>query len=316
MSVFYFQNDHYPEWIRFRDLGREFSFGHPRGVAYERDGYFFATGLNHGGEAVAALTNGRSITDWIVQTFGDSSPFESANEPGVSFKRIARPTTLGFLRSDPAIGEKINESFVALRILLRKLEELFETIEPTPSNASTYGHRIRDVLLLACMEVESSWTAVLKENAYGMMGAMLKTNDYVKLSRAMMLDGYELSLQSYGSYPAFAPFANWDSTRPTQSLGWYDSYNKTKHNREGNLHHATLGNAIRAVGAAVVMFYGQFGINFGTGVLDQKSPIIRNTFRLTTVGLERHERDFYVPLFRIQDGQIIVESWSTVDYAF
>ena len=28
MSVFYFENMHYPEFIRFRDLGRELSFGH------------------------------------------------------------------------------------------------------------------------------------------------------------------------------------------------------------------------------------------------------------------------------------------------
>ena len=63
MPVFYFDNHRYPDWIRFSDLGRELSFGHPRGVAYERDGYFFATGLNHGGEAIAARTNGLSIAD-------------------------------------------------------------------------------------------------------------------------------------------------------------------------------------------------------------------------------------------------------------
>lgn len=81
MPVFYFQNRQYPNWIRFRDLGRELSFGHPRGVAYERDGYLFATGLNNGGEAVAARANGHSIGDWIGQTFGDPSPATSASEP-------------------------------------------------------------------------------------------------------------------------------------------------------------------------------------------------------------------------------------------
>lgn len=316
MPIFYFENRQYPNWIRFRDLERELSFGHPRGVAYERDGYFFATGLNNGGEAVAARANGRSIGDWIEQTFGDPSPATSASEPGVRFNRIAHPSTLGFLHGDPALGEKLNESFVVLRMLLRKLDELFETIEPAAPNISTYGHRIRDVLLLACMEVESSWTAVLKENGYTTSSGMFNTNDYVKLSQAMMLDGYELSLQSYACYLAFTPFANWDPARPTQSLGWYDSYNKTKHDREGNLQYATLENAVSAVGAAVVMFHAQFGVSFGTGSMDQRNPIIRNTFRLTTVGLERHERDFYIPLFAIQNNQIVVANWTTVDYTF
>jgi hypothetical protein len=161
MPVFYFENIHFPNWIRFRDLGRELSFGHPRGVAYERSNYFFATGLNRGGEAIAARNSGIPITTWIEQTFGDASPVRSENEPGVQFKRIARPSTLGYSAVGKEMNDKLNESFVALRILHRKLDELFETIEPTAANARAFGHKIRDVLLLACMEVESSWTAVL-----------------------------------------------------------------------------------------------------------------------------------------------------------
>jgi hypothetical protein len=302
MSVFYFENRHYPNWVRFRDLGRELSFGHPRGVAYERNNFFFATGLNNGGEAIAARNTGVTITDWIAQTFGDASPVESDNEPGVRYRRIARPSTLG---ATAAVGmeDKLNDSFVALRILLRKLDELFETIEPTPANARTYGHKIRDVLLLACMEVESSWTAVLRGNGYTNSIGRFTTNDYVKLFQPMLLDGYELHLQSYGLFPAFVPYGSWDINNPTTSLSWYDAYNKTKHDREGNLHYATLENAIHAVGAAIVIFYAQFGFHFGTGLLDQKTPVIREIFRLTRVGFERHEREFYIPLFTITPPQ-------------
>jgi hypothetical protein len=316
MPVFYFENRRYPAWTRFCDLGRELSFGHPRGVAYERDGYFFATGLNHGGEAIATHTNDLPIVDWITQTFLDPSPAESPSEPGIRFRRIWRPPSAGVIRNDPGLNEKLDESFVALRILLKKLEELFETIEPTPSNLQTYGLKIRDVLLLACMEVESSWTAVLTENGYTSPSGRFTTNDYVRLYPPMTLDGYELSLQSYASYPSFTPFAGWDVAQPTRSLGWYDAYNRTKHNRESHLSDATLGNAVSAVGAAVVMFHAQFGLNFGTGFADQKNPIIRNTFRLNTVGFERHERDFYIPLFRIENNQVQMEEWQTVNCPF
>ena len=314
MPVFYFENKHYPSFLRFRDLGRELSFGHPRGVAYERDNYFFATGLNNGGGPVAARKAGPSLTQWIAETFGDSTPTESDNRPGVRFKRIVRPVTVGGLSASVGMNDKLNASFVALRILLRKLEELFENIEPTTSNASTYGHRIRDVLLLACMEVESSWSAVLKENGYQTSGGRFTTNDYVKLLQPMLLDAYELHLQSYTTYPAFTPYANWATASPTQSLAWYDAYNKTKHDREDNLYYATLENAISAVGAAVVMFYTQFGYHFVTG--DQRLPVIRSVFRLTTQGLSRYEREFYIPLLAVKDDHIAIDDWNTSDYPF
>jgi hypothetical protein len=314
MPVFYFENLRYPTVVQFTGLGTGFFFGHQRGVAYEREGYFFATGLNRGGQAVADRNNGISVADWIAKAFGDTSPVESDNEPGVRFKRIARPLTLGVANVDPAMHEKLNESFVALRLLLGKLQELFETIEPTMSNAGTHGHKIRNVLLLACMEVESSWSAVLKENGYTNNRDVFTTNDYVKLFQPMLLDGYEVHLQSYSSYPAFTPFAAWSQTNPTQSLAWYNAYNKTKHDREGNLDHATLEKAIHAVGAAVVMFYVQFGMFFGTG--DPKNPVINNIFRLTTVRLEKHERSFYIPLFKMRDNQIAIEPWTTIDFPF
>jgi hypothetical protein len=165
------------------------------------------------------------------------------------------------------------------------------------------------------MEVESSWVAVLKENAYTMRGN-LSTNDYVKLFQPMMLDGYQLHLQSYSAYPSFSPFAGWDAQRPTASLSWYDAYNKTKHDREENLDFGTLDNAIRSVGAAVVMFYAQFGFRFGTGDVDQKSPIIRNIFRVVTTGFEAHESEFYIPLYSVKDNQVATEDWRVVNYPF
>jgi hypothetical protein len=72
-----------------------------------------------------------------------------------------RPLASGGSFYRPISQEKVTESFVSLHILLKKLEELFETVEPTEANLTAYGHKIREILLLACMEVESSWSAVL-----------------------------------------------------------------------------------------------------------------------------------------------------------
>ena len=83
-----------------------------------------------------------------------------------------------------AIDQKaFTQSFVALKLLLAKMQDIFETVEPGPSNLQTYGHKIRELLLLAAMEVEASWTAVLKANGY--VRDRFTTNDYVKLLKPM-----------------------------------------------------------------------------------------------------------------------------------
>lgn len=281
-SIVFFRNRYYPSARQGANFDVDFNFPHEKGVAFFNESAFFASGINEGGNVHYTNTPNPSMAalkEWVTKSFGDTEPIESAYKPGTVYKRIYRPlSSIGnFYRAIPQ--EKFTESFVSLRILLNKLEELFETIEPTQTNLSTYGHKIREVLLLACMEVESSWSAVLKENEYSTSG-QLTTRDYVKLLKPMLLDCYELSLQSYPRFPSFKPFAYWDATNSTQSLEWYDAYNKTKHDREDNLRLATLYNTIQAVGATVIMFHAQFGFNFGLTGMDQKGPIIRNIFRV------------------------------------
>jgi hypothetical protein len=56
----------------------------------------------------------------------------------------------------------MTQSFIALKLLLTKMQDVFETVEPGELNLQTYGHKIRELLLLAAMEVEASWAAALK----------------------------------------------------------------------------------------------------------------------------------------------------------
>jgi hypothetical protein len=306
MKVLFFENKFFPK-------GKQ-------GSKFDQD-FFFASGVNHGGEVHCVPIPGSTFTDlndWVAKSFGDTQPKESDYVLGTFYKRMWRPVACGGRPNHILYQEKLNESFVSLRILLTKLENLFETIEPNKDNLLVYGHKIREVILLACMEVESSLAAVLKENAY-ISSARLTTNDYVKLLAPMFLDAYQLSLQSYPSFPSFTPFAGWDLNNPTTSLGWYDAYNKTKHDREENLKSATLENAVYAVGASVVMFHAQFGLNFGTGFFDQKSPLIRNIFRIITK-FEKYEKEFYIPKFELQSesgkASPMVLDWTALNYQF
>lgn len=319
-SVVFFENKHYPKAKRGSDFKQDFDFPQ-QGVAFFEGNVFFAYSLNVGGGvhyAQVASVSLDALKKWVLESFGDPNPIESDYMPGTVYKRIYRPTVAGsFARASSQ--EKSTESFISLRILLEKLEQLFETIEPTEANLPAYGLKIREILLLACMEVESSLAAVLRENGYPASAAW-STNDYVKLFVPMVLDSYKLSLRSYPRLPSFTPFENWDMKNPTQSLTWYDAYNKTKHDREENLKLATLHNAIQAVGAVVVMFYAQFGFSMGTmWYSDPKNVQIRNIFNVIT-DFNKHWQECYIPTLTVvvgaQPNPLPSFDWNAINYPF
>ena len=249
-----------------------------------------------------------TLKTWILGIFGDAASEESDYKPGTAYKRISR-RVLVMGKLEGAIDQKaFTQSFVALKLLLAKMQDIFETVEPGPSNLQTYGHKIRELLLLAAMEVEASWAAVLKANGY--VRDRFTTNDYVKLLKPMRLDSFNLTLRSYPDFPGFTPFKDWDAAQPTKSLEWYDAYNKTKHDREQNLGVATLERAVHAVGAAVVMFYAQFG--YGIPIGQDKSDLLEDVFTLE-VDLLKYPRDIYIPTPPVAGKGF---EWDLIDYPF
>lgn len=150
-----------------------------------------------------------------------------------------------------------SRSVVSAKLIVDRLFELFSYIEPSKTNLDAFGHKPRELLLLACMEVESSWKGVLKANQY--LNSHLNTNDYVKLLGPMRLADFEVEFVMYPDLPAVTPFGSWKPSNPTTSISWYDAYNKTKHDRESNFGRATLISAIQAVSAVAVMLCAQFG---------------------------------------------------------
>ena len=286
--------------------------GFPQGVAYISAGNWWYSGVNFVRADTYPVPIDQqdipSLKSWILGIFGDPAPQESDYKRGTAYKRIFRPlNTVGSL--DKAVDARaLTQSFVALKILLTKMQDIFETVEPGPSNLETYGHKIRELLLLAAMEVEASWAAVLKANGYA--GDRLTTRDYVKLLEPMGLDRFSLTLRSYPEFPGFKPFKGWSAQAPTKSLDWYDAYNQTKHNREECLGTATLQHAVHAVGAAVVMFYAQFG--YGILIGEDKSNLLRNVFT-PNIDLSMYPTACYI---RGEKGAPNDREWELIDYPF
>ncbi len=323
MNILIFTNHNYPD-AKYGPRGK-ISFPYKTAIAFQKDNTFYALGP---GNPILFRENqdSESIESWLKAAFNAGEFMDQQCEPGTYFKRIWKPTLANHIRpEDISTKEAFHQSSVSLRILLRKLNELFEIVEPNPNNLSTFGHKIRELFLLACTEVESSWSAVLREHNYAVRAENVwGTSDYVKLLNPMLLKYYAVSLRAYPMVPAFKPFENWDNTAPTQSLVWYDAYNKTKHNREGNLDKATLRNTIEAVMAAVIMHRAQFGAKFKRhwmleGGIDDD---IREMFDVDVHEIHQQIADFYVPevIFTTdeREGRIAMPSqeWKAIEYQF
>lgn len=189
---------------------------------------------------------------------------DMALKPGEYYHRMARPSEQHPSDSPGSCPEPKNyehEIAVArgqLVSLVSRLQQICQNVHPSPETFSTYGHEIRNLLILACTEVEAQWKGILEAN--GRRKNRYTTNDYVILNRAMLLDQYVISLPHYPWLPVFRPFKGWGSTgKPTTELSWYSAYNSVKHDREHNFSEAKLVHAIDAVCACMAMLCAQYG---------------------------------------------------------
>lgn len=158
-------------------------------------------------------------------------------------------------------------SVSAASVLFRDMREVFRFVQPAGVGLRAFGHEIRNLLVLACMEVESACKAILRANSYVFSGNPTM-HDYVKLSGPLRLPEWELSLPGQPDVPSFRPFAGWDGwppttppgvkPAPTAALDWYAAHHQVKHDRESNFPEATVERMIHAMGAVFVMVTAQF----------------------------------------------------------
>lgn len=230
-----------------------------------------ATGVWHIDQTSARRVDGaREVVDippgidvWTVikSTRPDFTWHKLKLEPGAYYPRMARPNS-----SHPTDSPGSNpENFLIkplietgrgqLVALREQLERIFRVVHPTPKNFGSYGHEIRNLLILAATEVEAHWKGILKANGQ----QARDTNDYVKLLRAMKLNEYAVKLPFYPWLDAVKAFQGWSNSAPTKSLVWYDAYHAVKHDRETDFEQGTLLRAIEGVCGCAVMMFAQFG---------------------------------------------------------
>jgi hypothetical protein len=203
-----------------------------------------------------------------LETLRDSFPgarFHQLDlEPGQYYPRMARPVLNLSLGRNPDDSDSAKHRRASatgqLHALIQQLEHICRVVQPVELNFQTFGHEIRNILILACTEVEAQWKGILKAN--GVAGD--RTKDYVKLASPLKLSEYAVELPYYPWMPAIRPFERWHSstTVPTKDIQWYNAYNAVKHNRDENFQQASLFHAFQALVALFIMLCAQYGWDF------------------------------------------------------
>ena len=143
-----------------------------------------------------------------------------------------------------------------LEIILDDMAEVFKVVAPNYEQLNVYGHAIRNIIILACTELDARMQNILANNGVNPNRKYFEMKDYFKLKDPLKLDEYELSFYRYVDLRTFSPFSAWDNDK---QLDWYKAYNHIKHNREKNFSEANLLNAINAIMAYAIILITQYG---------------------------------------------------------
>ena len=143
-----------------------------------------------------------------------------------------------------------------LEIILDDIAEVFKVIAPHHNQFSVFGHAIRNIIILACTELDARMQSILANNGVSPDGKYFEMKDYFKLKSPLKLDEYKLSFYRYGDLGTFSPFSKWKND---EQLHWYQAYNHIKHNREKHFTEAKLFNAINSIMAYAIILTAQYG---------------------------------------------------------
>jgi hypothetical protein len=185
----------------------------------------------------------------------------------------------------------------ALRLLIDRLDELLLYIEPDANGLEAYSHKSRELLILACTELENTWKYYMGIAGAAPISGQFNTKDYVRLLGPLYLAEYEIRLRPYSNVPPMRPFIGWNASMPTQSLHWYDAYNKTKHDRDQSFNQASLRNCVAAVAANVIMFAVRFGPVSLFESRGTPATLVNNLFSIQLQGCA--PESFYIPVVQI-----------------
>lgn len=252
---------------------RDHVAGHPRSVWLITGGTATNTGVTNpesGPGSFFRAEPGEDIwaamdrqTGWLKPGVTEGRFHKMTLGPGDFHPRMARPLVLTAHPRLWSPSSETEQAYIAgargqLILLVRRLEAICQTVQPSERTLGVYGHEIRNLLILAATEAEMHWRGILKAN--GSAVAKPNSNQFVKLAGPLKLADYEVAFRDFPDLAPVRPFTGWVATDPTNSLGWYAAYHGVKHNREEEFERGTLESAFAAVSACLALMFAQFGL--------------------------------------------------------
>ncbi len=182
-----------------------------------------------------------------------NNPYYRIYRPGLRRDAFNNPTE-GYERDTLFLPEAEKKSMLmAARLIIDDFERLFEYVEPHTKNEKVFSHRIYELLLRTCTEVESCCKGILIANGH----SAKDMSDYKKIEQATHLSGYTVMYSNWlpSQYTA-SPFAVWATGG---SLPWFKAYNNVKHNRSQKFQLANLKNLLDAICGLLCIIHSQIG---------------------------------------------------------
>lgn len=242
-----------------------------------------------------------SLASFVEKTFSATNIAECAYGAGECVASIWRP---GRLEADDIIRKlEVDPQFRSdkqtLLLLISKLLEILLFVEPTKEAMSVYGHRIRELHILACTEAEHYLRSYLECPDDINSSKRLTTSDYVTLKNQLHLNDYILHFPQYPSLPEIKPFERWETSNPSKTLAWYQDYNSSKHSRRTHFHCSSLQSAITATAAVTILFAIRYGPSHLYNGADSLSVQASQLFRLA-LDENSDPSTWYVPKVRLE----------------
>jgi hypothetical protein len=194
-----------------------------------------------------------------IELFTGKNPKKSLSKftPGEYYPRVWREHA--WPNASEYYLHEWNSAVLGAKNLFAGMKDVFRYVEPETRNMNVYGHEIRQLLVLACNEVEAQCKAVLRANNYPSNRRQWNMkDDYFKLAKPLRLDNWQAQLLQYPKLGWIRPFRQWSRTT-FRSLPWYAAYNKVKHDRELEFAQASLRNLVEAMAAVYILVVAQFG---------------------------------------------------------
>ncbi|MBO7618394.1 MAG: hypothetical protein J6T22_14505 [Bacteroidales bacterium] len=222
-------------------------------------------------------------------------PYYRIYRPGLH-RNFNNPSD-GYERDALFLPEAERKSMImSARLIIDDFEHLFEYIEPHSSNENVFSHRIYELLLRTCTEVESCCKGILLANGAA-AGSM---SDYKKLEQSSHLSGYTVHYSNWLPTKYMTrPFANWAIGG---KLPWYEAYNNVKHNRWKNFSSASLKNLLDAISGLLCVIHSQIG--------DSVQEVFESNIYCTSLDPEVTIRSFTIIPSPIPDEEKYEFEWN------